>query len=74
MINMNEFDVRRHCKTFVNLYIKEGPESAGKYGYSVLGNVDNLTEESLKMWQDEIEKEFNRQGFVLEDTDIKEIA
>lgn len=65
MITMSLFEIRRHAKAFVTLYLAEGSEAAGKYGLANILDPSTATEDELAFWQSEIAKEFNRQGFKL---------
>jgi hypothetical protein len=65
MITMSEFEVRRHAKAFVDIYLKDGNSAAGKYGLENMVNPSTATEDDLAFWQGEVKKEFLRQGYEL---------
>jgi len=65
MITMSEFEVRRHAKAFVDIYLKDGSKAAGKYGLENIIDPAVGTEDDILFWQGEIKKEFLRQGFEL---------
>lgn len=65
MITMSEFEVRRHAKAFVDIYLQDGSNAAGKYGLENIINPSTASEEDLAFWQGEVKMEFLRQGFEL---------
>lgn len=72
-MNLSEHEVRRHIKKFVELYINENPTAAGKYAMENMVNPEEATDEELAFWRTNIEEEFNRQGYDLEE-DNEEVA
>jgi len=65
MKEISQFEIRRIAKGFVDAYLQDGTEAAGKYGVENIIDPVTATDEELAFWQAEIEKEFRRQGYTL---------